>query len=76
MALYEIQADMSEKGTGWFTLSFWRMGPEHFRDFLTYFFSWSSNRGCENILRIKRIPDEWGKAKWEFDGLCHFSACY
>ncbi len=74
MALYEIQANCN----GWFDLSIWQMEPEHFRDFLTYFFNWSSHRdeGSRNLLRIKRIPYEWGKAKWEFDGECHYSAVY
>jgi hypothetical protein len=73
-ALYELQADCN----GWFHLSYWQMEPRYFRDFLTYFFSWPSHcdAGSINLLRIKRVPYEWGKAAWEFDGERHCSTCY
>ncbi len=74
MALYEVQACLTD-GT-WFDLSYWQLEPTIFRDFLTYFFNLPHHKGCENLLRVKRIPYEWGIAKWEFDGQCHYATCY
>jgi hypothetical protein len=71
MNLYKVQANCN----GWFALAIWQMEPVNFRDFLTYIFSWSLYRDedSRNLLRIKRIPYEWGKAEWEFDGCKHYA---
>ncbi len=77
-ALYELQCNIgSISKPDWIFLSYWKMEERYFRQFLTHFYSWPSHkdRGSRELLRIKRIEYEYGKANWEFDGKCHYVPC-
>lgn len=77
MALYEVQMNIS---TGeWREMSVWNLEPCNLSRFLDYFFRLCNSTHCEEskvMLRVQRIPYEYGLAEWDFDGQYHTEAIH
>ena len=68
MALYEVQFRINYK---WHGVSVWNLEPRNLSRFLDHLFRLHNSTYCEEskaMLRVQRIPYEYGFAEWDFDG--------
>jgi hypothetical protein len=70
---YALESDLgTPEKPKWSRLAVWRCEPENFRSLLSRIEQIHHlDRGGWEYIRVRRIPEVYGEANWEFDGANH-----